>query len=86
MDACSRATFIDDGQRWEMDILGHRVLSGGGGGVLGYLYVFDFKFPSYRNAGVDIVSQNKKKKPLFSSLPPICSFSFYRRAWKKRSK
>jgi len=46
-----------------MDILGHRVLSGGGV-VLGYLYVFDLKFPSYRNAGVDIASQNKKKSPV----------------------
>ncbi len=57
MDACSRATFIDDGQRWEIDILGDRVLRGV---VLGYLSLFNFKFPSYQNACVDFVSQNKK--------------------------
>jgi hypothetical protein len=61
MDRDERSTF------W-----GHRVLRGG---VLGYLQLLNLQFPSYQNACVDFVSQNKKKA-LISSLPPICSFSF----------
>jgi hypothetical protein len=42
MDACNQAAFTSDGQRWEMDVLAHRVLQGVVIGDLLFFFLKDF--------------------------------------------
>jgi hypothetical protein len=69
MDAYKRMAFIDNGQKWEIEILAHMVLQWG---CLGDIHLFYFLFPSYQITCVDFVSpfgdKSLEKKPWYVSM------------------
>jgi hypothetical protein len=69
MDACNQAAFTSDGQRWEWDVLAHRVLQGVVLGDLLFFFLKEFLHieSHVRDLCRPLAINRQKKKTLVSS-------------------